>query len=83
MTASKFYRKHHILWHCNINDPAHLTNVNELIFLYLQRADHFPTDEEPPTEVSKGVSPVTYSGDTAENQVSFFPFLTLLLFAIL
>lgn len=52
-----------------MNAPAHLTNVDELTFLYLQRMDNFPTDKEPPTDISKGVSPV--SGVTAGNQVSF------------
>lgn len=76
MTASKLLIKLLILWHCNINAPAHLTNVSYLTFLYLQRADSFPTDKEPPAEVSKGVSLVTYSGVAAGNQVSFFIALT-------
>lgn len=70
VTASKILIKLLILSHCNMNAPARLTNVNELTFLYLQRMDNFPTDKEPPTDISKGVSPVTYSGVTAENQVS-------------
>lgn len=56
MTASKFIIKLLILWHCNLNAPAHLTNVNELTFPYLQRTDHFPMDKELTTEVSKGVA---------------------------
>lgn len=87
MTASKFLIKLLILWHCNINAPAHLENVNELTFLYLQRADNFPTDKEPPTEVSKGVARHLQGGHSWEPVFILHcpeqPFLTLPFFALL
>lgn len=76
MTASMFLIKLLILWYCNINALAHLTNINEFTSLYLQREDHFPTAKEPPRDVFRGVSPVAYSGVTAGNQVSLFIALT-------